>query len=106
MVPRGAGLDATRRVSHSASENAVSYLCRLTLSVLPCCCDRMAGTGCGADGSRKGRVTTCCRCWSPGTGCCRAGGERASRSGDNAAGSGRWPSTGSSAVSATAAQTP
>lgn len=91
---------------HLAGENGVSYLCRLTLSVLPCCCDRMAGTGCGADGSRRGRVTTCCRCWSRGTGCCRAGGERVSRSGDSAAGSGRWPSTGSSAVSATAVQTP
>lgn len=84
----------------------VSYLCRLTLSVLPCCCDRTAGTGCGVDGSRKGKVTTCCRCCSRGTGCCRAGGESVSRSGDSAAGSGRCPSMGSSAVSATAVQTP
>lgn len=98
----------TRRGAFSSwlLKTGVSYLCRLTLSVLLCCCDTMAGTGCGADGSRRGRVTTCCRCSSRGTGCCRAGGERVSRSGDNAAGSGRWPSTGSSAVSATVAQTP
>lgn len=84
----------------------VSYLRRLTLSVLPCCCGKTAGRGCGADGSRMGRVRTGCRCWSRGTRCCRAGGERGSRSGDSAAGSVRRPSTGSSAVSVTAAQTP
>lgn len=92
--------DATR----AAGERA--YLCRLTLSVLPCCCDTMADTGCGARGSRRGTVTTCCRSWSRCTGSCRAGGECVNRSGDSAAGSGRRPSTGSSAVSATAAQTP
>lgn len=102
----GRETDKRRRIVLFFLQMWVSYLCRLTLSVLPCCCDRMAGTGCGGDGSRRGRVTTCCRCWSRCTGCCRAGGERVSRSGDSAAGSGRWPSTGSSAVSATAAQTP
>lgn len=93
------GTDMTRPVKRA-------YLCRLTLSVLPCCCDTMADTGCGARGSRRGTVTTCCRSWSRCTGSCRAGGECVNRSGDSAAGSGRRPSTGSSAVSATAAQTP
>lgn len=89
-----------------ARPEGVPYLCRLTASVLPRCCDKTAGTGCGADGSRKGKVATGCRCWSRGTRCCRAGGERAIRSGGSAAGSGRRPLTGSSAASATAAQTP
>lgn len=102
----GRGLDPARCVSHSAGEKGFSYLRRLTLSVLPCCCDTMAGTGCGARGSRRGKVATGCRCWSRGTGYCRAGGERVSPSGDSAAGSGRRPSTGSSAATATAAQTP
>jgi hypothetical protein len=83
-----------------------SYLCRPTSTVLPCCY-KTANRGCGANGSRRNRVTTCCTSWSRGTGSCRAaGGEGASPSGDSAAGSGWRPSTGSSAVSETADQTP